>query len=269
MSQKTGTIKGIRFLSGIILFIVLIIGAASCTERIDAGYEGILVKLYGSEKGVQDVSLVTGRVWYNPFTESVYEFPTYVQTIDYGSFTVNARDGSVFSVDPTLSFKVKDGNSPMIFKKYRKDIREITETTLYNYIKDAFRIEFNKYTTDSIISNREKFENSIQLNMGNLLDKEGFQLEQMTSGIQYPESITQAINEKNAAVQQAMRVENELKIAEAQARKLIVQAEAEAKANELRKLSLNILLIQQQFIEKWDGKTPIYGNAPAFFKNVN
>lgn len=105
--------------------------------------------------------------------------------------------------------------------------------------------------------------------MGNLLDKEGFQLEQMTSGIQYPESITQAINEKNAAVQQAMRVENELKIAEAQARKLIVQAEAEAKANELRKLSLNNLLIQQQFIEKWDGKTPIYGNAPAFFKNVN
>lgn len=105
--------------------------------------------------------------------------------------------------------------------------------------------------------------------MGTLLDKEGFNLEQMTSGIQYPETITQAINAKNAAVQQAMRVENELKIAQAEARKLIVLAESEAKANELRKMSLNPLLIQQQFIEKWDGKTPIYGNAPAFFKNVN
>ena len=105
--------------------------------------------------------------------------------------------------------------------------------------------------------------------MGRLLDKEGFILEQMTSGISYPETITQAINAKNAAVQQAMRVENELKIAQAEARKLIVLAESEAKANELRKLSLNALLIQQQFIEKWDGKTPIYGNAPAFFKNVN
>lgn len=247
----------------------MLIAFISCNERIDAGYEGILVKLYGSDKGVQDVSLVTGRVWYNPFTESVYEFPTYVQTINYESFTVNAKDGSVFTVDPTLSFKVKDGHSPVIFKKYRKDIREITETTLFNYIKDAFRIEFNKYTTDSIISNREKFEFAIQTNMGNLLNKEGFQLEQMTSGIQYPESITQAINAKNAAVQQAMRVENELKIAQAEARKLIVQAEAEAKANELRKQSLNTLLIQQQFIEKWDGKTAIYGNAPAFFKNVN
>ncbi|ALM48008.1 hypothetical protein AMR72_03350 [Flavobacterium psychrophilum] len=90
----------------------------------------------------------------------------------------------------------------------------------------------------------------------------------MTSGIQYPEAITQAINDKNAAVQQAMRVENELKIAQAEARKLIVLAESEAKANELRKQSLNALLIQQQFIEKWDGKTAIYGNAPAFFKSV-
>ena len=254
-------------LAAIGVFIFILISFNSCNERIDAGYEGILVKLYGSDKGVQDVSLVTGRVWYNPFTENVYEFPTYVQTINYTAFTVNARDGSVFTVDPTLSFKVRDGQSPIIFKKYRKDIREITETTLFNYIKDAFRIEFNKYSTDSIISNREKFENSIQTNMGELLKKEGFILEQMTSGIQYPETITEAINAKNAAVQQAMRVENELKVSQAQARKLIVQAEA--KANELRKQSLNPLLIQQQFIEKWDGKTPIYGNSPAFFKNVD
>ena len=256
-------------IAAILLFIFFSIAFVSCNERIDAGYEGILVKLYGTDKGVQGVSLVTGRVWYNPFTENVYEFPTYVQTINYTAFTVNAKDGSVFTVDPTLSFKVKDGFSPVIFKKYRKDIAEITETTLFNYIKDAFRIEFNKYTTDSIISNREKFEFAIQTNMGKLLDNEGFNLEQMTSGIQYPETITQAINAKNAAVQQAMMVENELKIAQAEARKLIVLAESEAKANELRKLSLNALLIQQQFIEKWDGKTPIYGNAPAFFKSVN
>ena len=260
----------LKLIISIFAFILFFfIAFVSCNERIDAGYEGILVKLYGTDKGVQDVSLVTGRVWYNPLTENVYEFPTYVQTINYAAFTVNAKDGSVFSVDPTLSFKVKDGFSPVIFKKYRKDIIEITQTTLFNYIKDAFRIEFNKYTTDSIISNREKFELAIQLNMGNLLNKEGFQLEQMTSGIQYPETITQAINAKNAAVQRAMMVENELKIAQAQARKLIVLAESEAKANELRKMSLNSLLIQQQFIEKWDGKTPIYGNAPAFFKNVD
>ncbi len=239
----------------------------SCT-RIDAGHEGILVKLYGTDKGVQDVSLVTGRVWYNPFTEEVYQFPTFVQTVDYAPFTVNAKDGSVFTVDPTISFQVLPGHSPQIFSKYRKEIGQITETTLYNYTRDAFRIQFNQYSTDSIISNRQSFEDKVQQALGDALHKEGFALEQMTSGLQYPEVIVQAVNLKNQAVQQAMQVENELKVAEAQARKKIVEAEAEAKANELRQRTLTPLLIQQQFIEKWDGRTPLYGNSPTFFKNV-
>lgn len=50
--------------------IVLLLGAimwiamamSSCT-RIDAACEGIKVNLYGSDKGVDDVVLVTGMVW--------------------------------------------------------------------------------------------------------------------------------------------------------------------------------------------------------------
>lgn len=264
--QKKSILK--LLIGGSIAFCLLLV-VLFCTERIDAGHEGLLVKMYGSDKGVQDVALVTGRVWYNPLTEQVFEIPTYVQTVNYEAFTVNAKDGSVFTVDPTISLKVVDGESPKIFKKYRKKIDEVLRNTLINHIKDVYRIEFNKFTTDNIISGREAFENGVQEKMNIFLKKEGFILEQLTSGIKYPEVITQAINAKNAAIQEAQRVENELKVAEANARKLIVQAEAEAKANELRKVSLNQLLIQQQFIEKWDGKTPIYGNAPSFFKTVN
>lgn len=258
--------KGI-IIGAVAAFLVSLACCSSCT-RIDAGHEGIKVKQYGTDKGVQDVSLVTGRVWYNPFTEEVHQFPVFVQTADYEPFTVNAKDGSVFTVDPTITFKVIAGRSPEIFKKYRKDIEDITKSTLYNYVRDAFRIQFNKYSTDSMISNREGFENAVQNQLLQELTKEGFDLEQLTSGITYPESITQAIDSKNRAVQQAMQVENELRVTEANARKLVVQAEAEARANQLRQQSLTPLLIQQQFIEKWDGKTPLYGNSPVIFKNI-
>lgn len=145
---------------------------ASCNERIDAGHEGLLVKMYGTEKGVQDVSLVTGRVWYNPFTEDVHEVPTFVQTFDYPSFTVNAKDGSVFTVDPTISIKIQSGKSATIFTKYRKPLNEVIENTISNHIKDVYRIEFNKFTTDEIISNREKFENGVQEKMNDFFNKE-------------------------------------------------------------------------------------------------
>lgn len=240
---------------------------ASCT-RIDAGHEGILIKQYGSDKGVQDVSLVTGRVWYNPWTEDVEQYATFIQTVDYEAFNVNAKDGSEFIVDPTLSFNIVAGNSPKIFSKYRKDLDEVSKTTILNYVKDAFRLQMNKYTTDEIVSNREKFETDVQKTLSTVLDAEGFKLEQLTSGLKYPQTIVDAVNNKNKAVQEAMMVENQLRVAEAQAKKLIVQAEAEKRANDLKQTSLTPMLIQQMFIEKWDGKTPLYGSSPTFFKNV-
>lgn len=241
---------------------------SSCT-RIDAGHEGILVKMYGTDRGVQDVTLVTGRVFYNPLSENVYEFPIFVQTADYEAFTVNAKDGSVFTVDPTISFAVMPGKSPHIFSKYRKTIEEITRTTLYNSVKDAFRLQMNKYSTDELISNRQKFEADVQTTLTKTLEADGLKLEQLTSGLQYPDAIVRAIDAKNKAVQEAMQVENELKVAEAQAKKLIIQAEAEKRANELKQQALTPLLIQQQFIEKWDGHTPLYGNSPVMFKQVD
>lgn len=250
------------------LFCMVLTVLVSCTKRIDAGYEGILIKQYGTAKGVQDVSLVTGRVWYNPFTEDVDQYATYIQTIDYNPFDINAKDGSAFTVDPTLSFNIVSGNSPRIFTKYRKSLKEVSETTILNYVKDAFRIQMNKYTTDEIVSNRQRFESDVQKTLSDVLDKEGFKLEQLTSGLIYPRTIVDAVNAKNKAVQDAMKVENELRLVEAQAKKMIVQAEAEKRANELKQQSLTPMLIQQQFIEKWDGKTPLYGNAPILFRNV-
>ena len=70
-------------------------------ERVDAGYEGIKVNLYGDSKGIDGVSLVTGVVWYNPITTAVYEYPTFVQTVDYPAFEVNSKDGTKFTVDPS------------------------------------------------------------------------------------------------------------------------------------------------------------------------
>lgn len=245
--------KQIKFV--FIAILVAIITFSSCT-RIDAGHEGIKVNLYGSNKGVDNVELCTGMVWFNPVTERVYEYPTFVQTVDYDPFTINAKDGSEFTVDPTLSIKMIDGSSPAIFKKYRKSVEDIINSTLYNYTKDAFRVQLNKFTTDEIVSNRETVEKAIESQLREELTKEGFNLEQLTSGLKYPQSIVDAVNAKNKAVQEAQRVANELEIVKAEAEKKIVAAQAEKEANELRTKALTPAILQQQWIEKWDGSTP-------------
>lgn len=257
----------------ILFFIVsamMMFTMTSCYERVDAGYEGIKVNLYGDNKGVDDVSLVTGAVWYNPITEAVYEYPTFVQTVDYEPFSINAKDGSSFMVDPTISLKIIDGKSPEVFKKYRKEnIEDVIKTTLYNYTKNAFRIQLNNYTTDELVSKREEFEKSIEERLARELEAEGFQLEQMTSGLQYPESLIASINAKNEAVQVSLRIQNEVAAVKAQAEKNVAEAEgnaqalkikgdAEAEYNRKISASLSSLIIQQEMIKKWDGKTPVF-----------
>ena len=71
--------------------ILLIVGLASmvmtnssCT-RIDAGHVGIKVKQTGSDKGLHDITEVTGWVFYNPISYSFYEFHTFVQKKEYTS----------------------------------------------------------------------------------------------------------------------------------------------------------------------------------------
>lgn len=227
----------------------------SC-ERIDAGHEGILVELYGSDKGVNDVSLVTGMVYYNIFTEQVYEYPTFVQTVDYPAFTINAKDGSEFTVDPTISLKIQDGHAATIFRKYRKDVPDIINGPLFNHVRDAFRIQLNKFTTDEIVSMRDSLEKAVEKQLVATLKKEGFQLEQLTSGLVYPQTIVDAVNAKNKAVQEAQRAHNELLIAEAEAQKAVVKAKAQKEANELLQQSLTPLLLKKMWLEKWDGHLP-------------
>ena len=142
-------------------------------------------------------------------------------------------------------------------KKYRKELNDEKNGPVLKYIKDACRIEINKFTTDEIVSNREMIENAIEKRLKTNLAKEGFVLDNFTSGLKYPESIVEAINAKTKAVQEAQRVENELKIAEAEARKKIVAAEAEKQANELRTQALTPAILQQMWIDKWDGKLPV------------
>lgn len=104
---------------------------------------------------------------------------------------------------------------------------------------------------------------------------ENFILDQLSPGIQYPRSYEDAINQKNKAVQDQMRVENEVAVANAEAEKKIaiakgnadalkIQADAEAYYNRVVSASLSNNLVQMKALEKWDGKTPIVAGGGTF-----
>lgn len=259
-----------KFILGVLVLIFASIFLMNSCERIDAGHVGVKVNMYGTGKGVNDVTECTGMVFYNPITTKIYEFPTFIQHKEYkddNSFVVNSKDGSEFSVSPIMNYSVQREKVPAIFAKYRRSLEEIEEGFLKTAVYDAFRLATNKYTADGLIGNREVFEIEVRRLLESQLLKEGFVINQFTSNLVYPDSFKKAINAKNNAVQKSLMAENQVKQAEAEAKIKIAKANgeaestltlarAEAESNRLRQSTLTPMLLQQQWIEKWKGNVP-------------
>lgn len=287
---------------GIAVVATLIIGSIffGC-ERIDAGHAGVKVELYGSDRGVQDIELVTGMVWYNRFTTAVYEFPTYVREIKYqraeehqkvvrqqdgtivndNSIHCTTADGMAISFDVSMNYSVRNDEVSNIFRKYRLPLEDLETRYLYTSVRNAYNGVAGQMTAEHIISNRKVYEDSVRRVLLTQLNKEGFDIQQITIAgkISVPQSLEQAINSKITAVQNAQRAENEKQqtIAEAQKQiesargdsaSTIIRARAEAEANRLKQQSLTPLLVQKEMIDKWNGALPQYGTVPQLFRDV-
>lgn len=241
---------------------------SSCTT-VDSGEIGIKFHRWsGSSEDYGGVEgTCKGIVWYNPFTTSVFTYPTMVQRKNYEPFTINAKDASVFTMDPQLAYHLNPDKACDIFVKYRKPIEELEDGYIRTCIYEAYRTCGNSYTSDSLMSNRAKFEADVRARLEKSLAQEGFIVDEFTSAITPPKSLTEMIDAKNRAVQSALKASNEIKEAEAKAKIDVAKAEGAAKAMKIKAdaeayynrtiaASLTQMVVMEDWIEKWNGELP-------------
>lgn len=251
-----------------------------CT-RVDSSEVGVKFnKLSLTDQGTLDATPVTGYVFYCPITTDVFKYETFVQRVDYNPFTVTTKDAAIFTMDPTMAYYLNRDKAVDVFFKYRRDLDEIEAGYMRTVIYDAYRITANNYSSDELMANRATFENEVRLMLDSTLTKEGFIVTEFTSQITPPESLRQMIEAKNAAVQAALKAENEVKEAEANAKIAVAKAEGEAKAMKIKadaeayynktiSASLSPYIIQEDWIEKWDGKLPQVQGSDKMMPVVN
>lgn len=251
-----------------IIFAILAVSMSSCYTRIDSANTGLKVSKFGDDKGNINVLPIRGGIWYNPFMTEIYEYPNFVQRVDYAPFDVNTKDGSIIKVDVAMSYRILTNKVGDIFKKYRKPVKEIEQGYIATAVYDSYRLTANTFTVDELMGNRLKFDNELQEKLSKSLNNEGFYLEQITGKIDPPESLKNSIDSKNKAIQVALQAQNQVKEAEARAKIKIAEAEgeasaikikadAEAYANSRIANSITSNLVELKKVENWDGKLPI------------
>ncbi len=269
--------------SGVSLF------STGCMTGIGPGHVGILVNKYGTYRGVQDYPLRTGAVWYNPFTETVYDYPTnvqrYIWTRDQNEgskineeISYNSKDELVFTGDFTVSYDLNPDKVPAFYVKFRNDdIDQFTNGFFRDQVRNALNEVAVQYTADELYGEKKsEFLNRATALVKQWVSPYGVDVISLgyASSPRPPEMVANAINGKITAIQKADQANNEVLWAEAEAKKKVAEANGTAQANALIAKSISPeliewqqLSIQQQAINRWNGTMPQYtGGALPFIQ---
>lgn len=257
--------------------------ALTACHRVPAGYRGVIVNLYGQEKGVSEESVGVGR-YYLGWNKELYLFPTFLQNSTWKeeqAITMQTSEGLTITTDAGITYQINPDNIVKVFTKYRLGIDEITDIFLHNMVRDAMNEVASTMTVDEIYGvKKEKFiklvnEIVIKESMQNGINVEKIYL---IGSFVLPERVKESIDVKIQASQNAIKVQNEIATSRAEAEKTIVDAkaraqrriieaqanaeqitlnaQAQAKANKILAESLTPEFVQYQAVIKWNGALP-------------
>lgn len=253
----------------------LTFGLSACT-RVEPGHVGVKVNYMGSDRGVQDLPIVTGFVPYIPGISRVFEWPTFTQTYSYthqkdeGSpaneeFTFNDRDGMAMQCDLSISYNINPADVAKFYVKFRSDdLLSFTRSYLRNVIREGISAESVNYSAEEILG-KKKEELRVRV-MKRVIDEVkpyGVVITQMgfIGAIRSP--IAGAMAKKAEAQANAITAMNKVEQVKAEAAQKIAEAEGEAKANQIRASSITSNLLewekmklQKDAIAKWNGGMP-------------
>jgi regulator of protease activity HflC (stomatin/prohibitin superfamily) len=266
--------------------------------RIDAGHVGIKVKLAGSARGVQDIPVVTGWVVYNPLTEQIVSFPISVQNVVWTastnegrvvdeSITFSSQEGVNVNSDIGLSFHIDSAKAPHLYLRFRQpDVLVLADGYVRNAVREAFNDIASRMAVQEIYgAGKGKLVADVSARLREVLGNDGFVIDQLTinGALRLPENVAQAINRAMEATQNAIQAENRVRQvraeaeqnvaqahggaeaarqrAEGEADAVLIRARADAKSNEIIRLSTTGVVLQYRAIERWDGKLPMMNNG--------
>jgi regulator of protease activity HflC (stomatin/prohibitin superfamily) len=241
-------------------------------KMISPGYVGVVVDLFGSDQGVEKKELGVGFHIVAPW-KCIYEFPVFEQNDIWEGeegFNFQTSEGMAIHADIGITFHLEPSSVPTIFQRYRRGMTEISHIFLRNFIRDAINKSASKFTVQDLYStSKETFFVEVENHVRSDLKDMGIVISRiyLIGRFHFPNNVIAAINSAIEANQKAQQRENELRQSEAEAKKVVAQAEgeaqcilmkgkAEAEANHLLTSSLSPALLEWQRIQKWDGKLP-------------
>lgn len=252
------------------LFFIILIAAVVAVfyffvrvYHVDSGYIGVKSSINNpiNETNAYQVSTVNGYVVYVPLLTNLKIYPTSVLSYDLGEVKVHSQDGVEFLASPKVSLQLDATRAGEYSKNFKEDVDNNP------YLKEAIISSFvtatSLYSTDSLIHNKAAYEKELTNILSIKLKNEYFVLlKNVNTNLQYPHEVKDKIELK-------AKVEQDVLVAETQAKLAYIEANTKRTKDSLEYSTLSRFSIQKLFIDKWDGRLAPNPEQPIMYRDIN
>lgn len=244
----------------------------SCRTRVEPNHYGVLMENFG-KNGKSDYSLQSGRVNDWGRSKKLFQVPAWEQRAGFEkAMTLEAADKTAFTSVTSYSYVIKKeravdvvfNNAQLAGAEFMRSLENnVLETRIYDIVKDISR----EYSTDTLMSEGGglRFEKKVRILVNKAFDDIGVQLLTFTCPLVPTDKVAQRIDTRNEVNTNLSVLDQQI----AEQKKKNELALLQRDYNRILSEGITPQILQQQFIEKWNGSTPLYGTMPVnLFKNI-
>lgn len=264
INKETGEPLFKKIVGHSVIALLAIILFFSTIGTIGAGQRGVLLQF----------SAVTGRVFGEglyfkvPLFQSVARMDVRVQKEQTEADAASKDLQTVKSVI-ALNFHL---NPALVAKIYQEVGTNYKERIIDPAIQESVKASTAQFTAEELITKREAVRETIKILLREKLEGRGFMIDEFNIvNFDFSPVFNQAIEAKVTAEQNALAAKNKLEQVKFEAQQAIEAAKGKAQAIQIEGQALltSPNVVELRWIEKWDGKTPIYWGGATPFIGIN
>ena len=247
--------KQLEIVQWLAFALAAVLTVGSMAVVVPPGQAGVVV-LFGK---VNEEALPSGLHFVNPFasvTEMEIRTRNYTMSnvADEGqvkgddSIQVITSDGLTVKLDCTIFYSLQLSKVAKIYQEIGPDVEgKILRSEIRASLRDAAA---NLMATELYTSKRQSFVDQVTKTLKSSFETRGVSMEQvLLRNVLLPEQITKAINDKIAADQEAQKMQFVLQKEKQEAERKRIEAEGQAKAQQIVSASLTPQIIEYQRIQ--------------------
>ena len=254
-----------RILVGLAL-VLLTLGLAGSCKIADSAEVALVVDQIGTNKGVPNIEMASGFIFYFPPTQDVFMYPTSVQHKVWSAdsnedsptdehIDVTSADGATFGLDVSINLQLQRSRAADLFIKYRVGMEDLINTRVRTIVRKELLDNAVGFASDSLLQHRNVYEAEVTKTLTKSLEAEGFTLNNIAIlKMALPASYKAAIERKIAVLQETATIISQTKQAEQTALKKVALAKGNYEAAQYDAKTKEILS-QPKLLELYKAET--------------